>query len=100
MIAEGVRTRFAPSPRGHFHIGNDRTALFNWLFAKNQEGTFILRIEDTAFERSALKYEKETIENLKWLGLDWDEGSEKRVNLVLIDSQKDYISIPNMRRDF
>ncbi len=69
-----VRVRIAPSPTGPFHIGTARTALFNWLFAKKYKGSFILRIEDTDLERSDIKYEKDIIGNLKWLGLDWDEG--------------------------
>ncbi len=69
-----VRVRLAPSPTGPFHIGTARTALFNWLFAKKHKGSFILRIEDTDLERSEAKYEKDIIESLKWLGLNWDEG--------------------------
>jgi len=69
-----VRTRFAPSPTGFFHIGSARTALFNYLFAKKNQGNFILRIEDTDAERSDPKFEEDIIENLKWLGIDWDEG--------------------------
>lgn len=69
-----VRVRIAPSPTGPLHIGTARTALFNYLFAKNQKGKFILRIEDTDLERSDPKYEKDIIEGLKWLGLNWDEG--------------------------
>jgi len=69
-----IRVRIAPSPTGFLHLGTARTALFNWLFAKNQGGSFILRIEDTDLERSDPKYEKDIIENLSWLGLDWDEG--------------------------
>jgi len=69
-----VRVRFAPSPTGFLHLGNTRTALFNWLFAKNQGGKFILRIEDTDVERSEPQYEKDILENLRWLGLNWDEG--------------------------
>jgi len=71
-----VRVRIAPSPTGYLHIGTARTALFNYLFAKHHGGQFILRIEDTDLERSDKKYEKDIIENLKWLGLDWDEGPE------------------------
>ena len=71
---EKVRTRMAPSPTGHFHIGRARTALFNFLFAKKYGGKFILRIEDTDMERSKSEYEKEIIENLKLLGTFWDEG--------------------------
>ncbi len=69
-----VRTRIAPSPTGLFHIGSARTALFNYLFAKKQEGVFILRIEDTDQERSDAKFEKDIFESLKWLGIEWDEG--------------------------
>ena len=71
-----VRVRFAPSPTGFLHIGGARTVLFNWLFAKNQTGQFILRIEDTDIERSKAKYEKDIINGLKWLGLKWDEGPD------------------------
>ena len=71
-----VRVRFAPSPTGQLHIGNVRTALFNWLFARQQGGTFILRIEDTDVERSQARYETQLLEDLKWLGLDWDEGPD------------------------
>ena len=69
-----IRVRFAPSPTGYFHIGSARTALFNWLFARNQGGKFVLRIEDTDKERSKKEFEKDIFDNLKWLGLDWDEG--------------------------
>ncbi|OGZ01529.1 MAG: glutamate--tRNA ligase [Candidatus Liptonbacteria bacterium RIFCSPLOWO2_01_FULL_56_20] len=69
-----VRVRFPPSPTGHFHVGGARTALFNWLYARQHGGKFILRIEDTDAERSDQKYEIELVEALKWLGLDWDEG--------------------------
>lgn len=68
-----IRVRLAPSPTGPLHLGTARTALFNWFFAKNQGGKFILRIEDTDAERSEKKYEKDIIYGLKWLGLDWDE---------------------------
>jgi glutamyl-tRNA synthetase len=73
---ENVRVRFAPSPTGFLHVGNARTALFNWLFARQQKGTFILRVEDTDIERSALEYEKKLKEDLHWLGLNWDEGPD------------------------
>jgi len=71
-----VRTRFAPSPTGHLHIGGARTALFNYLFAKRYGGKFILRIEDTDLERSSIESEKVIIESLRWLGIEWDEGVE------------------------
>lgn len=79
-----VRTRFAPSPTGPFHIGNVRTALFNYIFAKQNQGIFILRIEDTDRERSKLEYEKEIIETLDWLGIHWDEGPYKQSDRVHI----------------
>ncbi|HMF89867.1 MAG TPA: glutamate--tRNA ligase [Candidatus Angelobacter sp.] len=75
-MPEKVRVRFAPSPTGQLHIGNVRTALFNWLFARQKGGTFILRIEDTDVERSEARYETQLLEDLKWLGLDWDEGPD------------------------
>ena len=68
-----IRARIAPSPTGPMHIGTARTALFNWLFARQHDGKFLLRIEDTDKERSEKKYEDDIIGGLKWLGLDWDE---------------------------
>lgn len=67
-----IRVRFAPSPTGPFSLGNARTALFNWLFARHEGGEFLLRIEDTDKERSKKKYEDDLLECLKWLGLNWD----------------------------
>lgn len=72
-----VRVRFAPSPTGYLHVGNARTALFNWLFARQNSGVFVLRVEDTDVERSRSKYGEKLLEDLRWLGLDWDEGPEK-----------------------
>ena len=72
-----IRVRFAPSPTGHIHVGNVRTALFNYLFARSQGGKFILRIEDTDLERSTLESEELIYEDLEWLGLDYDEGPKK-----------------------
>ena len=69
-----MRVRFAPSPTGHLHVGNVRTALFNWLLARGQQGTFILRIEDTDLERSTADSDAAILDDLRWLGLDWDEG--------------------------
>jgi nondiscriminating glutamyl-tRNA synthetase len=74
MIPAKSRVRFAPSPTGLLHVGNARTALYNWLFARRTGGQFILRIEDTDLERSEARYEDQLIEDLNWLGLDWDEG--------------------------
>ncbi|MFL6427416.1 MAG: glutamate--tRNA ligase [Acidobacteriaceae bacterium] len=70
------RVRFAPSPTGMLHVGNARTALYNWLFAKHNGGSAILRIEDTDAERSEARYEALLIEDLHWLGLTWEEGPQ------------------------
>ena len=67
-----VATRFAPSPTGPLHIGGVRTALFNWLFSKNNKGTFRLRIEDTDKERSKKEYQNQIIKSLKWIGIQYD----------------------------
>jgi glutamyl-tRNA synthetase/nondiscriminating glutamyl-tRNA synthetase len=69
-----MRVRFAPSPTGQLHVGNARTALFNWLLARRHGGAFVLRIEDTDFERSTRASERAIVEDLRWLGLDWTEG--------------------------
>jgi glutamyl-tRNA synthetase len=69
-----VRVRLAPSPTGNLHIGTARTAVFNWLFAHNQGGKFILRVEDTDLERSKSEYTDNILEGLTWLGMNWDEG--------------------------
>ena len=69
-----VRVRFAPSPTGFLHIGGVRTALFNWLFARQQKGVFILRIEDTDQSRSTHESIQAIVDGMKWVGLDWDEG--------------------------
>ncbi len=71
-----VRVRFAPSPTGYLHVGNARTALFNWLFARRHHGTFILRIEDTDVERSTEDSGDSILSDLRWLKLDWDEGPD------------------------
>ena len=71
-----MRVRFAPSPTGQLHVGNARTALFNWLLARGSGGTFILRIEDTDVERSTRESEAAILEDLRWLGLDWNEGPD------------------------
>jgi len=71
-----MKTRFAPSPTGYIHLGNVRTALFNWLCARSEQGTFLLRIEDTDEERSETIYVDALKQDLLWLGLDWQEGPE------------------------
>jgi glutamyl-tRNA synthetase len=73
-MASDVRVRIAPSPTGPLHIGTARTALFNYLFARRTGGTFVLRLEDTDVVRSDPAYEKDILEGLHWLGIDWDEG--------------------------
>src|SRR6058998_3201837 len=69
-----VRTRFAPSPTGFLHIGSARTALFSWLYARKNNGIFILRIEDTDLERSAPEAVTAILEGMKWMEIDYDEG--------------------------
>lgn len=76
-MTDRPRVRFAPSPTGELHVGNARTALFNWMFARHHGGDFILRIEDTDETRSALSYQVNLLDDLTWLGLDWDEGPHK-----------------------
>jgi nondiscriminating glutamyl-tRNA synthetase len=76
-MISNVRVRFAPAPTGLLHIGNARTALFNFLFAKRHQGTFVLRIEDTDIERSTEPSIGRIIEDLKWLGISWDEGPDR-----------------------
>ena len=85
-----VATRFAPSPTGPLHIGGVRTALFNWLYSKNQNGNFYLRIEDTDKERSKEEYKNQIIKSLQWIGINHD-GTE------YIQSQKidDHIKVAN-----
>jgi nondiscriminating glutamyl-tRNA synthetase len=72
-----TRTRFAPSPTGELHAGNVRIAVLNWLIARHHDGDFILRIEDTDAERNVVEAERRIMEDLRWLGLDWDEGPDR-----------------------
>lgn len=76
-MSNDIRVRYAPSPTGHLHIGNARTALFNYLFARNKGGKFIIRIEDTDQKRNIEGGEQSQLTYLKWLGIDWDEGIDK-----------------------
>src|SRR6266571_6836465 len=71
-----VRVRFAPAPSGSIHVGNARTALFNWLFARHHGGIFVLRVEDTDRSRVSEESFRAVLDDLRWLGLDWDEGPE------------------------
>ena len=84
-----IRVRFAPSPTGHLHIGGARTALFNYLFARNNNGKFILRIEDTDRTRSTDEYIEAIIEGMKWLRLEWDEGPFRQTDRF--DIYKSYV---------
>lgn len=76
-MTKKVRVRYAPSPTGHLHIGNARTALFNYLYARHHDGDFVIRIEDTDQKRNIEDGEKSQLENLAWLNMDWDESPEK-----------------------
>src|SRR6059036_3126242 len=70
------RVRFAPSPTGYLHVGGARTALFNWLFARRHGGLLVLRVEDTDVQRSSAESEMGVLDDLRWLGLEWDEGPD------------------------
>lgn len=102
-----VRVRIAPSPTGYFHIGTARTALFNYLYAKQQGGVFVLRIEDTDKERGKKEYEDDIYAQMEWLGLSFDEkyvqsehvGRHKELLKKLIDEDKAYISKEPMKDD-
>jgi nondiscriminating glutamyl-tRNA synthetase len=76
-LSDTVRVRFAPSPTGHLHVGGARTAIFNWLFAKHHQGPFIIRVEDTDQARSTRESEQMVLDDLRWLGLEWDEGPDR-----------------------
>ncbi len=76
-----MKLRIAPSPTGELHIGNARTALFNWLYARKNNGKFLLRIDDTDTERTTPEYIENIVQNLSWLGIDWDEGYELSVKI-------------------
>jgi len=87
-MSVAIKVRFAPSPTGFLHIGGVRTALFNWLFAKNHGGKFVLRIEDTDLSRSTEESIEEILESMRWLGLDWDEGPFRQTERQEIYSKK------------
>ena len=98
-LKQSIRVRIAPSPTGYLHIGTARTALFNWLLARKEGGSFVLRVEDTDLERSDSKYERDVMENLEWLGLVWDEGPlaalENKIGELPFSSQS-----PKYKGDF
>src|SRR5271165_4647992 len=73
-LSEKPRVRFAPSPTGYLHVGGARTALFNWLFARHEGGSLLLRIEDTDIERNRPELVEGILQGLQWLGIEWDEG--------------------------
>ncbi len=75
-MTDNVRVRIAPSPTGHLHVGTARTALYNYLYARRHNGTFVFRLEDTDEERSKEEYTQDIIDGLKWLGIQWDEGTD------------------------
>ena len=75
-VAEAVRCRFAPAPSGSIHVGNARSALFSWLFARHHGGAFVLRVEDTDTSRVSEEAFHGVVDSLRWLGLDWDEGPD------------------------
>lgn len=77
MANANIRVRFCPSPTGNPHVGLVRTALFNWAFARHNEGTMVFRIEDTDAARDSEESYEQLLDSLRWLGLDWDEGPEK-----------------------
>src|SRR5947209_15721114 len=89
---ERPRVRFAPSPTGYLHVGGARTALFNWLYARHFEGTFVLRIEDTDLERSTPEMVEGILQGLQWLGISWDEGpyyQTQRVELYRVAARSE-----------
>ena len=75
-MSPGVRTRFAPAPSGSIHVGNVRTGLFSWAFARHHGGVFVLRIEDTDASRVTEEAFHGVMDSLRWLGIDWDEGPD------------------------
>lgn len=86
-----IKTRFAPSPTGYLHLGGARTALYNWLYARKQQGKFILRIEDTDIKRSSKRYLDDIVKSLEWIGLNWDEEiyfQSKRIKIYQKYAQK------------
>ena len=90
-----IRVRFAPSPTGHLHIGGLRAALFNWLFARNTGGKFLLRIEDTDLERSTSEYTDSILNSLKWAQIDFDEpvviqSSRIKIHQDLLDGLSEH----------
>lgn len=92
-VTGDVRVRYAPSPTGFLHLGNAQSALFNYLFAKHYKGTWVLRIEDTDLKRNVEHGEESQMENLHWLGIDWDEGPDKPKVEFAPYHQKDRVNL-------
>ena len=88
-----IKTRFAPSPTGMMHIGNARTALITWLFARNSGGAFLLRIDDTDQARSEEKYERAIEQSLEWLGMDWDEKANQKDRMALYEGKIEELKV-------
>ena len=94
------KTRFCPSPTGLLHLGNLRTSLFSSLIAKKDNGSFLLRIEDTDLERSKKEFSTAICNDLKWMGLEWDEGPEVGVKKILIINLRESIYMKSFTRLF
>lgn len=103
-----IRTRFAPSPTGNLHVGSVRTALYAWAYARHFNGQFILRIEDTDFDRNSEASAQGILDGLRWVGLDWDEGPiyqsdrlarYQEVVQQLLDAGKAYYCLDNSTHD-
>lgn len=99
-MSERIRVRYAPSPTGYLHIGNARTALFNYLFAKHYDGDFVVRIEDTDSKRNLEDGESSQFDNLKWLGLGGTNQSIKTKVMDLIVNQNVVISIIHLFNNY
>ncbi len=100
MAKNKVRVRYAPSPTGHLHIGNARTALLTYLFARHYKGQFIIRIEDTDTKRNIEDGERSQLDNLKWMGLDWDEGPDKGGGFALIVNRNGVTYMTNTSNNY
>src|SRR5215831_16745826 len=97
-MSDPVRVRIAPSPTGFAHLGTASTALYNVLFARQRQGTFVLRIDDTDLERNRSEYELLIVESLGWLGLDWDEGpirQSERLDIYREEAAKLLAALPD-----
>ncbi len=99
--AKTPRVRFAPSPTGFLHVGSARTFIFNWLYARHNHGTMVLRLDDTDVERNTEASVQSIFEGLRWLGLDWDEEYKQSERLALHRRQAEAIFAKGLAyRDF